>query len=74
MGVKGHMSRGNQVGLEKTSILIRLKCSCMASTGPDRTTSILNLLMNAWFCCLAVLNKNAYLIILEKDIMTILMG
>jgi len=35
MGVKGHMSRGNQVGLEKISIPIHLKCSCMASGGPD---------------------------------------
>jgi len=35
MGVKGHMSRGNQVGLKKISISIHLKCSCMASGGPD---------------------------------------
>lgn len=35
MGVKGHMSRGNQVGLEKTRSLIHPKCSCLASGGPD---------------------------------------
>lgn len=38
MWVKGYMSRGNQVGLEKACIPVYLRCSCMAAAGPARNT------------------------------------